>query len=142
MNIKQLLEKFQLIEMAMYENPRKDFGEFRQYVLDNPKAKKTYFVLNGKIRIPSDTILHSIRRHKLSLDQWKEFFESYENIIDQKESSKSRYGGKATIYLVEKDKNKCFCYILEYFDTEVLPIITTVFEDHINSIKSWMDKQK
>lgn len=139
--LNKLLEKFILNEMSMYENPRKDFAEFRQYVLDNPKAKKSYFVWNN-IRIPSDTILHSSKRHVLSLSQWKEFLENYENIIDQKQTSKRRYGGNSTIYVIQINKNKYYCYILESFESETLPIITTVFEDHINSIRSWLTSQK
>lgn len=141
MDIKQILEelnKLTLTEMSMYENPRKDFKEFRKYVLDNPKAKKTYFVWDNALRIPSDTILHEVRRHRLSLEQWQLFLQNYDNILEQNKGNKSRYNGEAYKCLIEINKNTHFGCVIEYFTSNALPILTTAFQDHINSIRSWL----
>lgn len=140
MNIRQILEKFQIFEMAMYENPRKDFGEFRQYVLDNPKAKKTYLIWDGKVRIPSDTILHDEEEHKLTEEEWLDFLHSFD-LIGQgmKGNRKPRYNGQPLKYMLQTN-NYCFGCVIEYFNGDVLPILTTVFIDHPNTVKSWYQK--
>lgn len=106
MNIQEILQKFEILEMSMYENPRKDFVEFRQYVLDNPKAKKTYYLFND-LKIPSDTIIHVQKRHKLTNTDWNKCLQAYQNgfLLNQNISNKTRYNGKACKYLYQYDNN-------------------------------------
>lgn len=121
----------------MYENPRKDFGEFRQYVLDNPKAKKTYFLFTD-LKIPSDTILHVQKRHKLDNEQWNLCLQTYINgiILNQNTCNRTRYDGQAVKYLYEY-RDTYIGMVIEHLKNGD-KMLTTIFIDTQNGIDNWV----
>ena len=143
MNFKKITEQLKQIlnESPMYQNPRKDFEEFYDFVKSGIEPKKSYFLFDNKLRIPTDTVKHSFRRHMLSKEQWQTFLDNYENVIDQNPGKKAKYNGNPIKYLIEITSTRHFGCVIEYFSNEALPILTTVFEDHINSIKEWLHQE-
>lgn len=139
MNLKKLNEKLeQLLEMSMYENPRKNFADFQQYVLNNPQAKKTYFLFED-LKIPSDTIIHVQKRHKLNHKQWDICLQAYSkgSILNQNTSTKTRYDGNAIKYLYEYN-NQYIGMVIEHLKNKD-KILTTAFIDTQNGINNWVN---
>ena len=137
--VKQYLKQV-LNESPMYQNPRKDFDKFYDYVMTNPKAKKTYYLCDNKLKVPSDTILHVDKRHQLKVEQWEFFLNNWENFDLYNEGGQARYNGNPMKYKFTIN-GRTFGYVIEYFDN-VEPMLTTVFEDNINRVSDWVKKDK
>ena len=137
--VKQYLKQV-LNESPMYQNPRKDFDKFYDYVMTNPKAKKTYFLWNNQIRIPSDTILHDEEGHNLTPEQWNEFLNNLQFLSNgNKGDKKPRFSGNPMKYLLNTE-HYCYGCVIEYFNTGAQPILATTFIDHPNTVKAWLEK--
>lgn len=106
-------------------------------ILENPYAKKTYFIFKD-LKIPSDTILHVNKRHKLTLEQWKQCLQIYSKgkIFDKNKTNKTRYDGQ-TIKYVYTHNNSFIGLVIETLKNQD-KMLTTIFMDNKNSLLNWV----
>ena len=123
-------------EAAMLKAPQDTFEQFYNYCIKNPKLQQKiyYECFNGHIRIPSDIINHTWKKHKTTCEQWLDALSNLTN-IQEASKSKDKTLGRPTF----------LCRILGYKDFGIAMAdcpdylyIMTLFVDHINSINNWI----
>ena len=130
-------------QSAMYLNPRQEIQEFVKYVLENPKAKKSYITTttnnNISIDIPSDTVLHDENGHALTRTQWADAIKALNNIKSVAESKRKGIYGKSLLIRGETKSGKSFGFVVDIADGR--NILTTVFENTKTGIESWQKER-
>lgn len=125
-------------EAAMYKSNQPTFKDFYEYVIKNPKCKKCYYEITNpyNLRIPSDTVKHSYKKHNLSFKEWDDALSNLENIQNASISKDKLASSKAPIALIRvlgfKDYGITIQMEREYNQ------ITTLFIDHPNTIDNWI----
>ena len=123
-------------ESALYRSNQPTLKDFYYYVLKNPKAKKSYFqIASTNIRIPSDTIIHDVKKHNLSYFELEDFLWNLDNIINAKKARKNING--AETYLVHIKGTYHFGATI-MLGRENSIYFNTIFLDHPNSIDNWI----
>jgi len=129
------LEKI-LEEAAMYKSNKPTFKDFYEYVIKNPKAKKSYYEFTSpyKLRIPSDTILHDYRKHGMTYENWDDCLSNLENIQNAGISTKKVSNEEMALIRVLgcKDYGVTIMLCKDYNN------ITTIFSDNPKMIDNWI----
>ena len=123
---------------AMYKSNKPTFKDFYDYVIKNPKAKKSYFEITKpyKLRIPSDTILHDYKKHEITFDNWNDCLSNLNNIINASISKTKIASSPAEIALCRILGKKDFGVSIQLEKT--YNQIMTIFIDHPNTIDNWI----
>ena len=122
-------------ESALYKSNQPIFRDFYNYVIKNPKAKKSYFALySGRLRIPSDTILHDYKKHNMTMEHWDDAISNILNIQNASISNKKLSNNPMLLMrlLGFKDYGISLMYCKDYFQ------ITTCFHDKQDQIDNWI----
>ena len=130
---------------AMRKSRFDNFADFYNDVLSKPKNTNNKEQFNAitkdglNIRIPHDTVIHDINRHKLSSDEWQDLLNHIDSVsyagISKK---KSRFGGTPVLLKIDTNNN-CFGVVLETF-AKNNPLISTAFVDAESNIEKWIDE--
>ena len=125
-------------EAAMYKSNQPTFEDFYNYVIKNPKAKKSYFEITKpyKLRIPSDKILHDYKKHGINYDNWNDCLSNLNNIMEASISKTKIASSPAKVALCRiLGKND---YGISIQLEKTYNQITTIFMDHPNTIDNWI----
>ena len=123
-------------ESALYKSNQPTFKDFYNYVIKNPKAKKSYFGLfQNRLRIPSDTILHDYKKHTMTLEHWDDVISNILNIENCCISNKRVSNNLMVLMRILgfKDYGISLMCCPNYFQ------ITTCFYDKIDQIDNWIE---
>lgn len=124
---------------AMYKSNQPTLKDFYDFVLRNPKHKKSYFQIAAtNIRIPSDTIVHDKKKHTLSYAELEDFLLNLDNIVSACISRKTINGGPAYLMHV---KGKVSYGAAMGIARDKCVYFYTIFVDHPNSIDNWIKEE-
>lgn len=139
LNLYKINKRLGLTESAAMEKAENmAFDQFYSWCKNNKNSKdKLFFEVEGtKIRIPSDTILHDLKRHDISLEQWNDCITNINNIENCCESKK-RVNNTDT-YLLRILGLKDYGLTITQGKMDYI-YINTIFTDHPNTIDNWIN---
>lgn len=123
-------------EAAMYKSNQRTFEDFYNYVINNPKAKESYFIFNNiNIKIASNAILHDYKKHNTSVEDWMYVINHLQDITVCDISNKTQSGNKMLLLCINNVYGVVLMNCPQFF------YITTCFKDHSNTIKAWINNQ-
>ena len=127
---------------AMYKSPKENFSEFFEQVKIEPqRANKAYFNFkddNVDVNIPHDTVLHTDRKHSITLQQWESVLGNLSNIENAGISAKPRFNGEAVLLKIDANGQKYGVAVETFQNTQ--PMITTVFKSTDKGIDAWIQE--
>ena len=123
---------------AMYKSNQPTFEDYYNYVIKNPKNKKSYFEINNpyKLRIPSDTIIHGYKKHGINYDNWNDCLSNLNNIVKASISKTKIASSPAEVALCRVLGKNDYGITIQLEKT--YNQITTIFIDHPNTIDNWI----
>lgn len=120
---------------AMYRNSAKDIVEFKKRILDKV-AKNTYFEYDtgsGVVTIPDFSLLHIHNEHHLKDEEWQDFLEHANNIVEAYHGRNNKSQNGMPIAVKIKTPNNLFGAVLEFSDNGRV-FLKTLFKGTDNSI--------